>query len=150
MDYITAEKLKQFRTVLSKAGLADDKDAIVRELTNGRTASSKELYPHELQPWLDAMNQKPRTAVQGQPHPGDKMIRSIIAMAREMGVITRRQQVNAAGQMEWKSDYTAFNQWLLHKSSAKKPNLNSCTVDELQKLVTQYKAIYMDWIKKYR
>jgi hypothetical protein len=56
------------------------------------------------------------------------------------------QVVGKAG-MEWKSDYSQFNKWLLEKSCVKKASLNDVATADLPTLVSQYKAINLDYHK---
>jgi hypothetical protein len=146
---ITTAQIGAFHALLKKHGLNADKHEIVKELSKGRATSTKDLYAEEVQLWINAMNKAGRTSVfTYMGNPGQKMINSVIAMAREMGMITRKQVVNAAGKMEWKSDYRKFNEWMLAGSCLKK-KLNNYSYEELNKLVSQYKAIYTSWLKKY-
>jgi hypothetical protein len=147
MTNINKAQIAAFHALLKQHGITDQKADIVQQLSNGRVTSTKDLYSEEIQPWIIAMNNN-KAAGKAEDKPGDKMIRSIIAMAREMGIITRHQVVTVNG-LEWKSNYTRFNEWLLTKSTAKKANLNLCSYEELNNLVTQYKAIYTSWLHKH-
>ena len=147
---VNKSQIAQFHTLLNKHGLMDDKRNIISEISGGRTTSTLELTYTELQYWINAMNVKhnpsPRTDEGAERK--QKMINSIIAMAREMGVIQRRAAINGQGKVEEKSDYTEFNKWMLEKSWLKK-RLNDYSYKELTILVSQYQNIYMSWIKKY-
>ena len=148
MKEITKLQIAQIHAILSKANLMDDKRRIISEISNGRTESTTKLFWQEAQNWINAMNKGIiKKKVERPTHPGQRMINAVIAMAREMNVITRKQVVTPKG-LEWKSDYTRFNEWMIEKSCVKK-QLNACTETELTKLVTQYKAIYTDWLRKY-
>ncbi|MGQ0738376.1 MAG: hypothetical protein ACT4OJ_04885 [Bacteroidota bacterium] len=143
MKDITKPQIAGIHTALRVRKMHEQKNSLVYQYTNGRTESVAAMTfteAHELLKMLN--NQKTE-----KKEPREKMIRSIIAMAREMGVITRKQVVTENG-LEWKSDYSQFNHWLLTKSSAKKKTLNLCSYGELNTLVTQYKAIYQSWLKK--
>ena len=137
---ITPNQLKAFNAILTKHGLMDTKAGLVRHLSKGRASSSKDLFSEEVQPWIDAMNK----AQPEQEDPRQKMVNSIIAMAREMGVIKRRT-VNKNGRLKAESDYAEFKLWMNSKSYLKK-ELNEYTYGELPKLVSQYKAIFDSWL----
>lgn len=144
MTDITKLQIAGIHTALRVRGMHDQKNSLVLQYTNGRTSSVAAMTfteAHELLKMLNGQKTEKKD-------PRDKMIRSIIAMAREMGVISREQVVGESGAIEVKSNYKAFNEWLLTKSCAKKASLNKCTYTELNNIVTQYKAIYTSWLKK--
>lgn len=143
MKPITPNQTKAFHAILREKGLADEKAAIVSKLSNGRASSTKDLFYEEVQPWIIAMNSQKKE----QADPKERMIRNIIAMAREMGVIVRLPKVQPGGAIKMQSDYTQFNEWMLTKSTGKKA-LNDYTYQELPKLVSQYRAIYLSWLKR--
>ena len=142
----TAKQLQCIHAALHRQNLLYHKADFVSSFTNGRTESSKEMTIEEASALLQMLNeqqQKDTSESVGK----DKMIRQIVAIAREMGVVVRYQAVEG-DQVKTKSDYRQFNEWLLTKSCVKKAGLNLCSYKELQNLVTQYKAIYQDWLKK--
>lgn len=142
MKPVTNEQLRAIHAALHGKGLLENKREMVSSFTNGRSDSSKDLTHDEAAELLRSLNDyKPKE------DPRDKMIRSIIAMAREMGVVSRESRVGTNGVIEWKSNYDKLNEWMLTKSTCKKP-LREYTYAELPKLVTQYRAIYMSWLKK--
>jgi hypothetical protein len=144
MKDISKPQITAIQTALRAQQLQEQKQQLVLQYTGQRTSSVAAMYFSEAQELLKMLNGQRQP-----PQQRDKLIRSIIAMAREMGVIVRKAVVNDAGVMEEKSDYSQFNQWLLTKSTAKKASLNHCSTDELLKLVNQYKAIYKDWLRKH-
>lgn len=148
MRDITKVQISQIHAILSKFNLMDDKRRIISEISNGRTESTTALTFQEAQNWINAMNKAIQRPVQKKENPGQKMINSVIAMAREMGVITRQQVVKPGVGLVWESNYDRFNKWMLESSCLKK-RINDYTYEELNKLVSQYKAIYADWLKKY-
>lgn len=148
---VNKSQIAAIHALLNKHNLMDDKAKIVEQISGGRTTSTTGLTWNEAQAWINAMNKGlPRQETASEEKvKRQRMINSIIAMAREMGVIQRKAVLNAAGKIEEKSDYSTFNDWLLHKSCVKKENLNQCNNAELPLLVTQYKAIYMHFLKKH-
>jgi hypothetical protein len=146
MKHITKDQIKAIQTAIRAKGLLDEKESLVQQYTTGRTGSVGAMYFNEAHQLLQLLNGPTRQAATSNP--GQKMINSIIAMAREMGMITKQQVINEAGLLEFKSDYTRFNEWLITKSTGKK-KLNDYTYEELPKLVTQFKNIYISWLKKH-
>lgn len=147
---ITKSQIAAIQTAIHTKGLQEEKINLVQQYSNGRTSSVAKLSFTEAHEMLKMLNTSPRPSpVREGGKPGDKMIRSIIAMAREMGVITREAVVLQSGAIEEKSNYTQFNEWLLNKSCVKKKNLNSCSYEELNNLVSQYRAIYKYWLQKH-
>lgn len=142
MKPITPQQIKIFHILLHKHGLCEEKAEILKELSGCRVTSTKDLYFEEIQPWINAMNRQ----VPEQEDTRQKMINSLLAMAREMGVVIRRNMIGAAG-MEYKSDYSRLDAWMLESSYLKKP-MKDYTYEEFPKLVSQYKAIYQSWLKR--
>lgn len=140
------QQIKAFHAILKERGLMDEKKEIVKQISSGRTESSKELSYEELQGWIDSVNSD-RTLKKATDNKSQRMINNIIAMAREMGVIERKPGVRKSGKIEMISDYTLFEDWMLTKSYLKK-RLSQYTYEELPTLVTQYKNIYLSWLKK--
>lgn len=142
MKQVTRDQVVAFHALLKKHGLSDEKASIVRQLSNGRATSTRDLYEEEIQGWINAMNrQRPE-----QEDPRQKMINSLVAMAREMGVVVRRNMIGADGKIEYKSDYSRLNQWMQESSYLKKP-MKDYSYEEFPKLVSQYKAVYQSWLK---
>lgn len=138
----TAKQLQYIHAALHKKQLLKHKAEMVASFTNGRTESSREMTAAEADELLRSLNDH-----QPEADAKDKMIRKIIAMAREMGVVTREPVVGPDGKVKQKSNYTRLNHWMLQLSYLKKP-LNQYSYAELPKLVTQYTAVYMSWLKK--
>lgn len=150
MSNISKWQMGAIYGIMKKINRSDDKDAVVREISNNRTNSMSSLTYNEANEWIKAMNAALGTKKPLKPadEKRQRMINSIIAMAREMGVIVRRSVIEPGGSMKVVSDYTEFNKWMREKSTGKKI-LNEYKTEELPQLVTQYKAIYSSWLKKY-
>ncbi len=148
---ITKSQIAAIHVLLHRHNLQDEKRTIIEEISGGRCSSTTQLTYEEARQWIAAMNKgqkRPETNLE-QDVKRQRMINSIIAMAREMGVIKRVPVVGDAGQLESKSDYSQFNQWLLTKSCVKKSTLNDVQTSQLPELVTQYKNIYQSWLQKH-
>lgn len=142
---ITKLQISQMHAILSKKGLMDQKREIVGMISKGRTFSMMQLTQWEAQMWINAMNKA--TTQPKSEDPRQKMINRIIAIAREMGVVQRKNFADANGQLKHKSDYSRLNEWMKEKSYLKKP-LNQYTYEELPTLVSQYNNIYISWLNK--
>lgn len=144
----TPKQLQSIHAALHRLGLLPHKAEMISSYTGNRSSSSRDMTMEEAAAMLADLNAQ--QGRQQQAHDGrERMIKKIIAMAREMGVIRRQQVIKPGGEMELKSDYSAFNKWLLEKSCLKKQKLNDVTDAELPRLVTQYKNIYKDFLRRY-
>lgn len=131
---MTTQQNKMLHGLLNKTGLMADKANIINGITKGRTESSKDLSFDEARlmiNWLQSQDNTIDGAV--------KMRRKIISMAHEM---------------HWHLPYTQrvdmlrLNGWCekfgyLHKK------LNDYTYKELPTLVTQFTAVYKDYLNKF-
>jgi hypothetical protein len=115
---------------------------MIGALTQGRTTSSTALTFAEAHALLADLN---KTRVSTDEH--KRMRNSIIAMAHELRWITPTQHVNAQGKIEIKNDYARLDAWM-QKSSYLHKKLFNYTYEELPKLVTQFKSVYLSYIKK--
>lgn len=135
-------QIKALHTVLHKKGLLEHKAEMIGALTGGRTTSSKELNYDEAHALLQDLNKDNVSEDQGK-----RMRNNIIAMAHELNWITSNQVINAAGKMEVKKDYSRLDNWM-QKSSYLKKKLWDYSYNELPKLVTQFKNVYISYLKK--
>jgi hypothetical protein len=148
MTQITKSQIAAMHVLLHKHKLQDDKRDIIRQISKGRTESTLELTFTEAQTWINAMNKGESFNSKKEEDPRQRMINSIIAMAREMGTVRRKKVVDAAGKIQEKSDYSDFNKWMVEHSYMKK-DLNKYTYEELPKLVSQFKQVYRSWLNRF-
>ncbi len=149
MQMISKEQIYIFNTLLTKHGLQDDKREIISSISGGRTESTLQLTWWETQQWINAMNKQGGKPAGNRPNdPRQRMINSIVAMAREMNMVKRVSVVNERGTVEAKSDYRQLNEWMMQKSYLKKM-LRQYSYSELPKLVSQFKALYASWMKRF-
>lgn len=141
------QTLQQIHAALHRLGLLHQKANMVAGYTNERTESSKEMTQEEADAMLADLNKNQRKQVENNTDK-DKMIRKIIAMAREMGTVYREKVVDPQKGLVEKSNYTKLNKWMKDNSYLKKP-LNKYSYQELPKLVSQFQAVYTDWLRKY-
>ena len=136
------QQIIAINTALHKKGLMHRKAEIIAGVTEGRTSSSGKLYFNEAQLLLASFNQPTVSDEHGK-----RMRNNIIAMAHELNWITPSNQVQPGGSIKVVNDYTRLDNWML-KSSYLKKKLFDYTYNELPKLVTQFKNVYLSYIKK--
>ena len=142
MKDITKTQIAAVHVLLDKHGLTDDKANIIKQISNGRTSSTRELKFEEAMRWINAMNNK-------QPNDSDKkqrMFKHIIAMAHEMGWIKKEKRVMREGDIKVVNIYDDLHAWVEKYGYLHKP-MHKYTYEELPKLVTQFKAVYADKMK---
>lgn len=115
---------------LNKLGMMEQKADIICEFTNGRTRSARELFDNELENLVGQLANAPVKL------PGDRMRKSIISMAHELGW-------RKAGRI----DMQAVNNWCVTRGKFHKP-LNDHSLSELVELVTQFKIMYEKELNK--
>jgi hypothetical protein len=146
---------KQLHALLTQTNMVAAKPHLVESFTNGRTNSSKDMSHYEaieLVKHLKQMlankqlpNTSPRhitqSTIQNSKFKIDKMRKKIIALAHQMGWSAIHP---TSGNKI--ADTKRINEWCkkygyLHKE------LNSYTIDELPKLVTQFENLYKSFLK---
>lgn len=131
MTVVTKKQLIIINTLLSKKGLSAEKAAIIQELTNGRTTSSRDLTCDEARLLISRLN-----AGSTQNTGADKMKNKILSMAHEMNWKLPGGKIDMAHVNSWTEKYG-----YLHKK------LNAYSYNELPRLVTQFaNGPYKDYI----
>lgn len=141
VQQITRSQLSAFYAILSERGLKDDKDDIVRQISEGRTTSAAALTFNEAQQWIKAMNARPT-----KEDPRKRMVNHIIAMATEIGFVKWVQKVDTNGQLKMVRNYADLHTWILKYGYLHK-KLNDYSYEGLPKLVTAFKNLYLDKLK---
>jgi hypothetical protein len=136
---MNASQNKVMHALLSATGLMGEKANLVFGFTSGRSESSRDMNDAEAREMILYI----KTQQAKQEAPANKMRRRIISMAHEMHWHSLGQ---APGDSP-KIDMARLDGWCrkygyLHKK------LNDYTYLELPKLVTQFKGVYDDFIKK--
>lgn len=125
MQKLSKPQLIKIHTLLNQTGLIDQKKDLVREYSNNRTDSSKELSIYEAKQLIQALSKY---------DPLDPMRRKVFALAYEAGLIW-------GDTIEDKKMNTIkMNSFLLHSGTIKK-ELGRMTKDELIKTVSQFHSI---------
>ncbi len=143
MQTISPPQNRRLHQLLPQAGIdAIDKKALVKEFSNGRTESSRELLMNEAQlliRHLEASLGLIATAPTAeQDEASDLMRRKILSLAHEM-----RWEIPATGKV----DMGRVNGWCQARGFGKKV-LNDYSHAELTKLLSQFKIMYSKYLKE--
>ena len=129
---MTPKQIKFVRGLLSKLGMAESKDDIVLNHSNGRTTHLSELNYNESKSLIDFLANQAKVP----PSPKDKQIRKILFMCHEM-----RWELPGG-----KINMDRINNFCLTRTAQKKP-LDQFTAPELPALVTIFEKVYNDYLK---
>lgn len=139
--------LQKIHAAMHRLGVLEHKAEMVKGYSAEGHESSRDLTEAEaLQLLADLNRNQAKTARQDDER--QKMIRHLFAMAHEMGWIRTVTHVEG-GQLKPRKDYTDLHKWV-EKYGYLKKHLNRYSYQELPKLVTQFKSLYMDWLNKKR
>ena len=136
MTPITPAQLKRINTIISKRGIDKDTKAMMVEgFTAGRSTSSKDLYFAEADAFLKHLqhNDPNRDAA-------EKMRRKMLYYAHEMGWHTYKNG-------KFVADVQRVDKWCLQFGYVKR-KLDNYSYEELPKLVSQFAAVYRDYLNK--
>lgn len=122
-----------------KRGNPFTKEEVVSNFTLGRTSSVKELNMAELQLLVSRLQHTNECTRR------DKMVKKIIAMAWEMGVLYREKKVTTQCGIIETTNYSRLDEWMTKNSYLKK-KLSAYTYAELPKLVSQYQLVHQHWL----
>jgi len=128
---ITTQRIRHIHAALAHRGLMAEKKELVRQFTNGRATSTKDMTASELTAMLQHLNGGTVPA----PREGDRQRKYIISMAHEMG---------------WKlpggkADMQRIDQWCMKYGHLHAP-LNDHLGADLAKLVTTFKKVYDNYL----
>jgi len=132
---ITSAQLQTIHVLLNKQGLKDQKDSIVETFTNGRTISSREMMKDEAAALIGHLK-----SLEPTEKGALKMRNKILSMAHEM------RWTKPSGSGVHIVDMDHVNSWCKSRGYLKKP-LDQYLYAELPKLVSQFEAVYKDFLK---
>jgi hypothetical protein len=135
------EQIKAIYTLLGKFGLRDDKESIVRSFTANRTASTRAMKDNEAAALIGHL--KSMDVVDTR---SEKMRKKILSMAHEMGWSSSAKATEDK-QVKKKIDMEHVNNWCVSHGYLHK-KLDDYTYAELPRLVSQFEAVYKDYLKK--
>jgi hypothetical protein len=140
---------KQLHALLAQTDLMANKGLLVGSFTNGRSESSKDMNDYEaigLITHLKGLKSKQDASLRKVEHDrANAMRKKIIALAHQMG--WRKEIVNNKLLIiNYKVDMKHINEWCVKYGYLHK-GLNSYTVGELPKLVTQFDNLYKSFLK---
>ena len=133
MKPASKEQIKAVNATLAKAGLMDDKASIIKQVTNGRTEHSSELYFEEAKSMLMGLLKNT-----WKQQPKNKMISKIFAMAHEMGWVEKRTEVGKDGNLIKVNDYNRVYGWIKKYGYLNPKDLKEYEYKEIPKLVAQF------------
>ncbi len=125
INMVTKKQLTKIHVLLNQLGVIDEKAELVKQITNGRETSSRQLTFNEAKSLLAHLSKF---------DPLDKMRRKVFALAYEAGFIygntLEDRQMNIA----------KLNKFLRVSGTVKK-DLNRMNKDELIKVINQFTGI---------
>jgi hypothetical protein len=137
----SSAQVKAIHAILARKGLMDQKQEIISSASSGRTQHSRELSYYEAFDLLKTLNdQELEEKTRKQ-----RMINSLIAMAHEMGWITKKMVLTKCGVINSGYDYSLLHSWL--ENNVFKKKLNEHSYQELTILVSVFKKVYYSWLK---
>ena len=125
--------MKRLHQLLHQTNLTEYKVDLIRQYSDGRTVSSKELTYSEAHSLIRHLETYLPPA---GPVPGEAMRRKIIAISHDM----KWQKPDG------KADLSRINEWCRKYSAQKKP-LNSFKTHELPSLVSQFEILQKAFVK---
>ncbi len=132
----TLQQNKALYSLLSQEGInADAKAELVYQFTNGRTERSSEMYKNECQELIDCLQMRQANKTK-KFSPGQKQRSKILSICHELGWFDKFSPEKGKIMV----DIEKLNDWLKEKGAVKK-DLNSLTIQDLNKVVTQFKNI---------
>ena len=132
MEPITNSQIKAVHVLLSKRGLLDEKEYIIKMLTSNRTGHVTGMTKYEAADLIRYMSKNdPRKGAE------DTMRKKIISMAHEMGWhLEGSVKINMDRVNQWCETYG-----YLHK------RLNQYSYAELPGLISQFETVYIKFLK---
>lgn len=129
---------KMVYALLNKTGLLPQKENIVLGISNGRTASTRELSHEESIALIGYLQQQDKEPGED---PRTAMRNKIFYYAHQLGWT----KLNKHGKQV--ADGKRVDEWMIEYSYLKK-KLNRYSYKELPKLVSQFEAMYRSYLKK--
>ncbi|MGY6521992.1 MAG: hypothetical protein ACXIUD_09705 [Mongoliitalea sp.] len=126
---MTGQQIKYVRMLLGKAGLADQKEEIVLQVSEGRTKHLRDLTQEEAKILIGMLNSEDKAVK-------DRMVNKLISMAHEMGWTKEPGKINMEQVNGWAIKYGPVK---------KKPD--HMTIKELAATVTAFEKVYLKFLK---
>jgi hypothetical protein len=130
----TQPQIKAIYALLSKLGLRDDKESIVRAFSGGKHSSLSKLKDGEAAALIGHL----KSMVNPHDASDTKMKNKIIGMAHEMN-----WTIEGTGKV----DMDHLNNWCVKSGYLHKP-LDAYRHNELPKLVSQFEEVYKSYLKQ--
>lgn len=156
----TNEQSIQLFALLKQAGLTEERGALVKQFTNERTESSKELTDEECYALInylrETLGQIP-LQMKGRTHQGtakkcDTMRKAMLNLGYNMRFDQKPTPEVTRDKLELATIYRSrvnvywVNQWCLKYSYLKK-GLNQYSYEEMPRLIKQFEMVYESFLK---
>lgn len=120
--------IKQLQTLFTKLGIAEtERHERIGAWTSGRTESAKELQADELEELYESLVSEFNREKEQLQKVKRLRISAILAIATREGI-------------KHPNNWDSFNRFMLHRSVVKK-FLNLCDLEELEQVLTQFRAL---------
>ena len=126
---MTGQQIKFVRFLMSKAGLSEQKEELVKHVSGDRTSHLSELTQAETKVLIGILNSEDQTVK-------DRMVNKMISMAHEMGWESEPGKVNMG----------KLNAWCMKYGSVKKKP-DHMSIKELAATVTAFEKVYLSFLK---
>jgi hypothetical protein len=140
MGLRTLKQNERLHALLNEAGLLDEKAALAKQFSNGRTDRSSQLFTTECAGLIEHLEASLGLAAIAptpeQEEQAEKMRRKILSLAHEM-----RWQLPGTSKV----DMGRVNDWCQTYTKTKK-HFNHYTHVELVALVSQFKIVYKKYL----
>ncbi len=142
---ITPQQSQVLHALLAKLGIMDGKAHLVRQFTNGRSSSSKDLTFAEAKDLIDSLNRQVPAKARAVHKPVEDerkaMFRKIYHMAHELGWEVMGTDLRT-GKPGLIVDMERINNWCLAYGGFKK-KLKEHSTEECRRLVTAFEQMYL-------
>ena len=150
---ITKDQIIIIQTTINKdANLKAAKEDIVKEVSNGRTASVKELLFAEADSLIKGLKKESTFKKElDKADPCHKMRGKILSRAHELGWHKKDAKGNVVrdrATQKAKIDFDRVNEWCVKYGYLSK-KLDKYTYAELPKLVTQFEKVLNNYLKSF-
>lgn len=143
MKPASKEQIRAINATLAKRGLMEDKASIIKQLTNGRTTHSTELYFDEAKAALKSL-----LSNTWKHQPRNRMVSKLFAMAHEMGWVEKENRIDKDGRIRSHNNYRRVYGWIKKYGYLNPKDLKEYQYEEIPKLLTQFEqGPYQHYLK---
>ena len=130
----TQSQNKRLYGLFGRLGIDEDtRKMMVANFTNGRTEHTSDMSVDEANALISALNDELRNQKKQQYEESNRLRRKIFKLFYELGWI--------AAEMKNKEKRLVIANWIIQRTKTGKNDINQLTVDELNSVIRQLKAI---------